>query len=208
MQKILKLAIVMPICFALCQFFWQVLPLDKLPDNIHLILNDATGPAFLLSAFIGLSCVFLWKIPIIDKIIHLLFDTNIYLEGAWKGVLDYTWKGEKRSKDAYLVIKQPNAFALHVWLVTDERISVSKSAYIDNYNGTYQLTYEYSTEDSSDNKIINPLHSGFCTLTLNNKIINGCYYTSRKTAGRMTFSFRNKSTAINYSLLTKLFNKI
>ena len=73
MQKILKLAIVMPICFALCQFFWQVLPLDKLPDNIHLILNDATGPAFLLSAFIGLSCVFLWKIPIIDKIIHLLF---------------------------------------------------------------------------------------------------------------------------------------
>jgi len=71
MQKILKLAIVMPICFALCQFFWQVLPLDKLPDNIHLILNDATGPAFFLSAFIGLSCVFLWKIPIINKIIHL-----------------------------------------------------------------------------------------------------------------------------------------
>ena len=207
MQKILKLAIVMPICFALCQFFWQVLPLDKLPDNIHLILNDATGPAFLLSAFIGLSCVFLWKIPIINKIIHLLFDTNIYLEGAWKGVLDYTWKGEKRSKDAYLVIKQPNAFALHVWLVTDERISVSKSAYIDNYNGTYQLSYEYSTEDSSDNKIINPLHSGFCTLTLNNKIINGCYYTSRKTAGKMIFSFRNKSTVTNYSLLTKLFNQ-
>jgi hypothetical protein len=211
MQRILKLAIVMPICFALCQFIWKILPLNELPCSVRLIINDATGPAFLISALIWLSCGLLWKFPILDKIINLLFDTNIYLQGTWKGTLNYTWEGEKRSKTAYLVIKQPNAFLIHVWLVTDERTSVSRNAHIDNYNGTYRLSYEYSTEDSPDNKVINPLHSWFCSLdfnkTWNKKIINGSYYTSRNTIGTMTFDQRKRNTITDYALISKLFNK-
>ncbi|MDR2407675.1 MAG: hypothetical protein LBE13_06155 [Bacteroidales bacterium] len=209
MQRILKLAIFLPILFALSQFLWGLLPIVLLPNPIRLVVNDATGPVFLMSMIIWLSCLLFWRLPVIGNFVRFLFDTNICFEGTWKGILHYEWEGEK-TKPAYLIIKQANAFSINVWLLTDERTSVSKTASIIPYNGIYRLMYEYGVEDSPDNKGRNPLHTGFCTLDLHSngktKNINGLYCTSRNTVGKMIFTQKNWKSTMDYHFAEKLFS--
>jgi hypothetical protein len=209
MQRLLKLAVYLPIIFAISQFLWELLPVALLPSPIHLVVNDATGPAFLMSAIIVISCLLLWRLPLIGSLVRFLFDTNICLEGTWEGTLHYTWEGEK-TKPAYLVIKQANAFSINVWLLTDERTSVSRTASIIPYKGIYRLMYEYGVEDSPDNKRRNPLHTGFCVLDVHyngkDKIIRGLYYTSRNTVGKMTFIQKKRIITMDYHLAEKIFS--
>jgi hypothetical protein len=209
MQRILKLAIYLPIIFALSQFLWELLPVALLPNPIRLVVNDATGPAFLMAVIIWLSCFLLWRLPLIGRLVRFLFDTNTCFEGTWKGTLHYTWEGEK-NKPAYLIIKQANAFSINVWLLTDERTSVSRTASIIPYKGIHRLLYEYGVEDSPDNKGRNPLHTGFCALDMHsngkNTIINGLYYTSRNTVGKMIFTQKNRKITMDYQLAEKLFS--
>jgi hypothetical protein len=209
MQRLLKLTICLPIIFAISQYLWGLLPINCLPISIRLVVNDATGPAFLTAAIIWLSCLLLWRLPLLGCFVRFLFDSNVYLEGTWKGTLHYTYEGEK-TKPAYLIIKQENAFSISVWLLTDERISVSRMASIIPYKGIYRLLYEYSVEDSPDNKERNPLHTGFCVLNIHsdreNNIVNGLYYTSRNTVGKMTFTQKKRKITMNYQLAEKLFS--
>jgi hypothetical protein len=209
MQRLLKLTICLPILFAISQYLWRLLPINFLPISIRLVVNDATGPVFLMTALIWLSCLFLWRLPLLGHFVRFLFGTNIYLEGSWKGTLYYTYEGEK-TKPAYLIIKQVNAFSISVWLLTDERTSVSRTASIIPYEGIYRLMYEYSVEDSPDNKERNPLHTGFCVLNIHsngkNKIINGLYYTSRNTIGKMTFTQKKWKITMDYQLAEELFS--
>jgi hypothetical protein len=147
-------------------------------------------------------------LPLLGHFVRLIFDTNVYFEGTWKGTLYYTWEGE-RTKTAYIAIKQVNAFSINVWLLTDERTSVSQTASIIPYKGIYRLMYEYSVEDSPDNKEKNPLHTGFCVLGIHSngkkKIINGLYYTSRNTVGKMLFAQKKQKIITDYQSAEKLF---
>jgi hypothetical protein len=161
-----------------------------------------------MAAIIWLSCMLFWRLPLLGRFVCFLFDTNVYLEGTWKGTLHYTYEGEK-TKPAYLIIKQANAFSISIWLLTDERTSVSRTASIIPYEGIYRLMYEYSVEDSPDNKEKNPLHTGFCVLDIHsngkNEIVNALYYTSRNTVGKMTFIQRKRKITMNYQLAEQLF---
>jgi hypothetical protein len=197
--------------FAISQYLWGVLPINLLPISILLVVNDLTGPSFLMTAFVWLSCLLFWRLPLLGRFVRFMFDTNVYFEGTWKGTLYYTREGE-RTKTAYLVIKQANAFSINVWLLTDERTSVSQTASIIPYKGIYRLMYEYSVEDSLDNKEKNPLHTGFCVLGIHsngkNKIIKGLYYTSRNTVGEMSFSRKKKKIITDYQLAEELFKDL
>jgi hypothetical protein len=192
--------------FAISQYLWKLLPINFLPTSIRLVVNDATGPSFLMAAIIWLSCQLLWRLPLLEYFVRFIFDTNIYLEGTWKGTLYYTREGEK-AKTAYLIIKQANAFSISVWLLTDERTSVSRTASIISYEGIYRLMYEYSVEDSPDNKERNPLHTGFCVLNIHSKKknISGLYYTSRNTVGKMIFTQKKRKITTDYQLAEELF---
>jgi hypothetical protein len=208
MQRLSKLTIFLPIIFATSQYLWGLLPINFLPASIRLVVNDATGPSFLMAVFIWLSCLLFWRLPLLEHFVRFIFDTNVCLEGTWKGRLYYTWEGEK-TKTAYLVIKQANAFSINVWLLTDERTSVSQTASIVPYKGIYRLMYEYGVEDSPDNKEKNPLHTGFCVLGIHSdgekKIINGLYYTSRNTVGKMLFTQKEQKVTTDYQLAEKFF---
>jgi hypothetical protein len=210
MQRLLKLAVVLPILFAISQQLWKLIPINLLPSSMQVIINDDTGPAFVAAAILWLSGLLLWRIPLISSLISFLFDTNICLEGTWKGTLNYTWEG-KKSKPAYLVIKQKNAFEISVWLLTDERISVSKNADVITENGMKRIIYNYGVEDASENKERNPLHTGYCCLDFNKrgskKLLQGIYFTSRKTVGDMEFTQRKRKVITNYKLAESLFKK-
>jgi len=208
MQKILPLSGLFPILFVVLQFLWGEIPKDHFPEQIISILNDALGPVFLMILVINITCFWLWKIPGFNLFMESFFGTNIYIQGTWKGLLHYNYEG-KKSKTAYLVIHQRNIFSLAVSLLTDERISTSRTASIISEGGIRRLIYEYGTEDSSENKDKNPLHTGFCALNISSngskKILSGLYYTSRNTTGKIELTQRNKKIVTNYQLAEELF---
>ena len=57
------------------------------------------------------------------------------------------------------------------------------------------------------NKEKNPSHEGFCQLDINEAltILQGIYYTSRKTFRELFFFKRNRKIAVNYEEAQKLF---
>jgi hypothetical protein len=209
MQKTLKLALVFPLLFAVCQFVWEKIPMSVFPQQIRTVLTDSTGPSFLMMVIIFSACTLFWHMPLIKVITRFLFDTNICIQGTWKGTLYYEYMDEQKSKPVYLCIKQRDAFSVTTWLLTDERTSISRQASISPYNESFQLLYEYGVEDSSENRIENPLHTGFCVfdICLSGKqmILTGNYYTSRKTAGKIEFTQRNKNAVTNYQFAERLF---
>jgi hypothetical protein len=209
MQKSLRLAVFFPVLFAVSQFLWGKIPIDVIPNQIRTIVNDLTGPAFLMAVVISFSCLLLWRIPLFCAGVRFLFGTNICIQGTWKGTLHYCYNDEEKSKTAYLIIKQEDAFSVTIWLLTDERTSISRTASIIPYNGIQRIIYEYGVEDSSENKEKNPLHTGFCVLDISSsgwkKKLNGMYYTSRYTVGKMEFSQRKQKTVMDYQLAEELF---
>ena len=211
MKKLIKLAVFFPVLFAFSQFFWKIFPEINLPEHVKSVLYDIAGPVLLMAVIIYFSCIWLWRTSVFNKLFSFFFGINCYIQGTWKGELSYHYEGKKKTKPAYLVIKQEDIFSVTVWLLTDERTSVSKTASIIPYNGIHRLMYEYGVEDSSENKIKNPLHTGFCVLNIFSsgikRIINGLYYTSRNTTGNMEFTQRNRRTVMNYQLAEDLFGK-
>jgi hypothetical protein len=205
----LRLAGFFPILFAVVQFLWEKIPIDIIPNQIQVVVNDLTGPVLLMTVIVTTSCLLFWRIPGICIVVRFLFGANIYIQGTWKGILYYRYNGEEKSKTAYLVIKQEDAFSVTVWLLTDERTSISKTVSIIPYNGIQRITYEYGVEDSTENKENNPLHTGFCVLDIcllnRKKKLSGIYYTSRYTVGRMEFDKKNRKTVMNYQLAERLF---
>jgi hypothetical protein len=66
-------------------------------------------------------------------------------------------------------------------------------------------------EDSSKNKEKNPLHNGFCQLNFDLRdspnVLQGIYYTSRKTVGEFDFTKRCKKVVMTYGEARKLFGQ-
>jgi hypothetical protein len=162
-----------------------------------------------MAAVVSFSCLLLWRVPLFCVVVRFLFGTNICIQGTWKGTLHYRYNDEEKSKTAYLTIKQEDAFSVTIWLLTDERTSISRTASIIPYYGIQRIIYEYGVEDSSENKEKNPLHTGFCVLDISSngwkKKLNGMYYTSRYTVGKMEFSQRKQKAVMDYQLAEELF---
>jgi hypothetical protein len=124
--------------------------------------------------------------------------------------LIYEKEGKQTEKTVYLVIRQHDGYSINIWLLTDERTSSSVFADIVPYKGNQRVYYSYDTEDSTQNKEKNPLHSGFCQFDIgtNPDILKGIYYTSRKTSGELIFNKRNKKIVMDYDSAKKLFGRI
>ncbi|GHT78503.1 hypothetical protein FACS1894130_05190 [Spirochaetia bacterium] len=202
-----RLMILFPVLYMVFRLIFGVIPLSWLPVEVSELIEDFLGPPVMMSILVFLTITYFWKIPKLNPVIAFLLGTNPFLQGTWKGTLHYTFEGDK-TKPAFLVIKQNNGFSLDIWLLTDERTSSSTFTHIERYKGSYKLSYGYSTEDSSKNKEINPMHTGFCWLLLDSTDsmkLRGMYYTSRKTVGEMEFSLRNKKAVLDYQKAMRLF---
>ena len=196
-----RLSIISPILYILCRWIWNLFEFSIFPPLIQSLLYDFCGPVFLMTSVILLCLYTLWKRPHLSKAIQFLFGTNSYLEGTWEGKIFYENNGKKKSKNALLTINQPNGYSINLWLLTDERKSSSKFAFIVPYKGEEKIVYEYETEDCSENKIKNPLHTGFCSLLVskNKKQLTGLYYTSRLSMGTLEFSKKNNKVINSYN---------
>jgi len=207
MKKIFFRQIVfIPILYVLTKFLWDSIPIGLLPDMINVVINDLFGPIFIMAIIILLFIQILWKVPILGRLSQFLFGTKPCFQGTWQGKMNYEWEGNKEKK-VFLVIKQPNGYSLNIWLLTDERTSSSIFTDITTSKSIQRIIYTYANEESPDNKIINPSHEGFCKLDFDNEtnILQGIYYTSRKTVGKLCFDKRNSKVILNFEKAKKIF---
>ena len=140
--------------------------------------GEAISAAVILS---GLYEKFLWRLN--------PFESTPKLKKRYVGKLKSGYDHIER--DASLEIKQ-TLLSVHVTLATNESKSKSLSASIDDILGEMQLTYCYLNTPKSEYRDRSEIHYGTATLTIANpQILEGQYYTDRKTNGDMLFTAEN-----------------
>ncbi len=136
------------------------------------------GEAIGVTAII-ISCYerWLWKY-------NPLEDTPV-LKKHYKGTIESTYDGIIR--EANLEIRQ-TLLSVHVTLVSGESKSKSISSSIDDILGEKQLTYCYLNTPKASFRDRSEIHYGTAILCIDNpNILNGQYFSDRKTTGDMLF---------------------
>ena len=208
MKNIISRQIILfPVLYVIAKLLWDSMPVEKLPVALNNVVSDLLGPSFLMAIVLWLFIFILWRIPLFELLSQFFFGTKPNIQGTWRGKLKYEWEKKKSEKTVFLVINQKDGYSLHIWLLTDERTSISIFANIQSYKGVQRIFYTYSNEESPVNKEKNPSHEGFCQLDIVNslKILQGIYYTDRKTFGELCFDKRSRRKVLNYKEAKKLF---
>jgi len=202
-----KQLIFIPILYILAKMLWGIIPINKLPDMLKTVLSDLIGPVLLMYCIYLFFINLLWRIPFFEKLVQFLFGTKPNIQGTWKGLLSYEWDGKKTEKYVFLAIKQTDGYSLNIWLLTNERTSSSIFADIVQIGGVRRIIYTYSNEESPDNKDKNPSHEGYCQLDIadTSNILQGIYYTTRKTFGKLSFDKRCRKVVITFEKAQRLF---
>ena len=202
--------IIIPILYVVAKLLWDHILAGILPDVVKGVMSDLLGPSFIMVIVLWGFIYFLWRIPFLGKLTHLLFGTKPNIQGTWKGKLNYEWDGKESEKTVFLVIRQTDGYSLNIRLLTNERISSSKFADIIPNDSIQRIIYTYANEESPDNKEKNPSHEGFCQLDKDDSShsLQGIYYTSRKTFGKLFFDRRKRKLVMNYKEAQKLFGII
>jgi len=193
-------------------FFWSLVKLETIPEPFRQIISDLLGPVVILSIFLGIVLKYLWRIPLLNRLLEAFIGSNPILEGTWEGTIKWEeseqGKTVERTKTAYLTISQPDAFTMHCWFYTDERKSKSLIAEYEVDKGKGTLTYTYESDEAVMNKDRNSRHAGVAVLRVEGSGrhlgLDGYYCTDRKTAGAI--SLRRKSTrhAQSYSEASRI----
>lgn len=119
------------------------------------------------------------------------------LQGTWTGQLKSDWIDPKTNKllppiSAQLIIKQTLS-SLYCELRTQESNSYSIAAQISqDAGGSLFLSYLYTNRSKIDFRDKSPIHDGATILKINGSpanLLEGEYWTSRKTRGEMKFKF-------------------
>lgn len=161
-----------------CIFSWASILEGVSAYDLFGYAGEAISVAVILS---GAYERFLWKIN--------PFESTPKLEKRYVGKLKSSYDHVER--DASLEIKQ-TLLSVHVTLITNESKSKSLSASIDDILGEMQLTYCYLNTPKSEYRARSEIHYGTATLSVANpQILEGQYYTDRKTSGDMIFTSEN-----------------
>lgn len=128
------------------------------------------------------------------------------LQGTWSGNLISTWINPETEQKlppipAILVIKQ-DLNKIYCYLHTKESSSYSTAAEIHQDSGDIlYLSYNYTNEPRASVRERSEIHHGAATLKIiKNKpcLLEGEYWTSRKTTGEMKFHFLSKKLEENF----------
>jgi hypothetical protein len=124
------------------------------------------------------------------------------LQGTWRGQLKSDWVDPATGKNidsisAVLVIRQTFS-TIKCTLMTQESASYSTTADINYIQGgeDLYLTYNYTNRSKATIRDRSPIHDGAAILKIirtPNRLLEGEYWTSRKTRGEMTFNFELKT---------------
>jgi hypothetical protein len=149
--------------------------LFSLPHSVYEYFSFAGEAIATTFIFLTFYENHLWKFNPLSKM------PKIY--GKFNGKIIYLQKDKKQEKNVLIFIKQ-TLFSTYVSISTDEILSNTITSEISKENGEYVLYYTYITNPKSQFSIDNPIQYGTCRIPLLDKnILNGTYWTSRKTIG-------------------------
>ncbi len=167
--------------------------LKKLPEVVSL---------YVIGAFVFTQ--WLWKWRIFQG--WLVPYPN--LNGTWEGTLASTWKSPETNQDpepikALLVVKQSFS-RISCVVLTEESESFSTAAQIDedDDSGILRLSYTYVNKPRAMVRERSQIHYGAAIVKIvkePEKLLDGQYWTDRKTTGEMEFSFRTSKRLQNFS---------
>ncbi|QNR09097.1 hypothetical protein [Macrococcoides canis] len=173
-------------------------------DKIKFLITWASGIAIILFliiyfwltrifSFIGFLDALSYSISV-TSLIFILFESCLWkfcyrihkeplIFGKYTGVIKYSHQyGENKTKDIEVSIEQSYLFS-RVYLKTNEISSSSLTSSIVNENGESVLYYTYITNPKDKYSESNPINRGTARLVINNKGLEGGYWTNRKTTG-------------------------
>lgn len=123
-----------------------------------------------------------WKLKPINKLTGSMPILAHHYTGKIVSAFDF------KERDADLIVKQ-SFLDISVVLKTGESRSTSLIASIIHIKEDPELIYHYINEPRADLKSGSPMHYGTAVLKIRDpEVIDGNYYTDRKTKGNMHFS--------------------
>jgi hypothetical protein len=127
------------------------------------------------------------------------------LQGTWEGEVRSTWINPTTGAGvspipSKLVIRQTFS-SISCVLLTGESQSYSVAAQIneDDDSGVLRLSYAYTNRPRARVRFRSEIHDGAAILTVKEEkefVLDGEYWTSRKTTGEMTFTRVSRKTAL------------
>ena len=146
--------------------------------SLYELLGYASEAISVAVFFSGIYESFFWRLNPFEK--------TPKLSKKYTGIIKSNY--DKVERKATLVIKQ-TLLSIHITLITDESKSSSLSASIDEILGETQLTYCYLNTPKAKCRERSEIHYGTAMLSLStSEILEGQYYTDRKTNGDMLFT--------------------
>jgi hypothetical protein len=142
-----------------------------------------------------------WRLPVF----HPWLVPHPDLEGTWDGEVRSTWINPATGAGiapipSKLVIKH-NFGSISCVLLTGESQSYSVTAQIseDDDSDVLQLSYVYTNKPRARVRFRSEIHDGAAILTIKHEdglVLDGEYWTSRKTIGEMTFRRVSRKTSL------------
>lgn len=145
------------------------------------ILFGYGGEAIGLTALIMTAFnLWIWK----WKPVNVMLARAPILGKKYTGRLKSSYNQEEY--DGELTVKQ-TFLKISVTFKTGESFSDSIMASIEVINGVNRLVYTYINEPKGEIREKSPIHYGTASLRINDTVLEGNYYTDRKTTGSMRF---------------------
>lgn len=153
-----------------------------------------------------LSYVFtkwLWRVPLLQGWLVPFPD----LQGTWQGEIRSTWRDPKTDQKlpplpVILVIKQ-SFLSISCAMHTRESESYSTAAQISqDEDGTLRLSFNYTNRPKASVRDRISMHDGAAILRIvrgNNRLLQGEYWTSRRTTGDISLKFRSRALSEDFS---------
>lgn len=160
---------------------------------------DCIGKSVTIISILSVAfCVHFWKCKIFQKWLVLIPNLN----GVWTGYIASDWinptTGEKIPVILTTLTIKQSLFITSCVIKTQESKSRSilSSFVIDEDNQIMQLAYTYQNEPDQNIQERSRMHFGTAVLDISIQnggyVLEGKYWTNRKTSGQMTFSCQEK----------------
>lgn len=110
------------------------------------------------------------------------------IKGEYIGSIEYSYNGSFDKKTTKITIRQ-SLLSINIKMSTDEITSSTITSNLILENDGYVLYYTYITNPKSKYSKENPIQYGTCRVNIvNNKELQGVYWTTRQTIGDITLS--------------------
>lgn len=142
------------------------------------IEESITITVFIMFAF----NYFLWKI----KPINFITGQNPILENYYNGYIEYVYTNDGKTKKKKVIVKVKQTYlSCDFQLFSDESDSTTIHSFIKEINNEKELVYVYFNVPKPEFRKKSQMHRGTAILKVRENIIEGEYYTDRKSQGTL-----------------------